>query len=456
MDGFQRQLGPSLQTRLSAWLGLAIVVGAIAAGTSAYDGAYSDAIELQDDQLRQLAVLISKYDQPKSGFRFAGNASSSDPETQFVVESLPDSKDAVVQKGPLTGLSGGLPDGLQSVRPGKLEWRIAVTSLPSGARVAVGQRGAVRGELARNNARQAVFPLLLLIPVLIGVGHMIVRRTFKPIDAVAAGLDQRGDDDLRAMADDRLPKEIRPFVLAINRMLARLEQVMAVQRRFVADAAHELRSPLTALSLQAERLQESDMSGDAKERLTTLREGIRRSQNLVVQLLALARAQDGPTASEQVASVQKVFREVLEDLMPLADRKQIDIGVSGPDEVVLSVNEMDLSTLVKNLVDNAIRYTPDGGRIDLAVRVEGNKAILEVSDTGPGIPQHEHGRVFEPFYRTLGSDETGSGLGLSIVKAIADRIHAQVDLCESDAMGHSGLRVRVVMPVERPAPPAKR
>jgi two-component system OmpR family sensor kinase len=357
-----------------------------------------------------------------------------------------------VQKGPLTGLSGGLPDGLQSVRPGKLEWRIAVTSLPSGARVAVGQRGAVRGELARNNARQAVFPLLLLIPVLIGVGHMIVRRTFKPIDAVAAGLDQRGDDDLRAMADDRLPKEIRPFVLAINRMLARLEQVMAVQRRFVADAAHELRSPLTALSLQAERLQESDMSAQARERLATLREGLKRSQNLVVQLLALARAQDGPAASEQVASVQEVFREVLEDLMPLAERKQIDIGVSRADEVVVSVSQMDLSTLVKNLVDNAIRYTPEGGRIDLAVRVEGNKAVLEVSDTGPGIPEQERARVFEPFYRTLGSDETGSGLGLSIVKAIADRIHARVQLCESDEVGHTGLRVQVVIPVERSAP----
>jgi CheY-like chemotaxis protein len=118
--------------------------------------------------------------------------------------------------------------------------------------------------------------------------------------------------------------------------------------------------PVLALSLQAERLQESDMSADAKERLTSLRGGIRRSQNLVVRLLALARAQDGPAASEQVASVQKVFREVLEGLMPLAERKQIDIGVSGTDEVVLSLNEVDLSTVVKNLVDNAIRYTPEG------------------------------------------------------------------------------------------------
>jgi two-component system OmpR family sensor kinase len=456
MDGFQRHVGPSLRTRLSAWLGLAIVIGAIAAGTSAYNAAYGDALELQDDQLRQLAVLIARYDQPKSGFSFAGNAGGIDPETQFVVQTLPDSNDAFVQDGPLAGLKGGLPDGLQSVRPGKLGWRIAVTSLPSGARIAVGQRAAVRGELARSSARQVILPLLLLLPILMLVGHVIVRRTFRPIDAVAAGLDRRSDEDLRAMADDRLPTEIRPFVLAINRMLARLDQVMAIQRRFVADAAHELRSPLTALSLQAERLQESDMSEQARERLTTLRQGIRRSQNLVVQLLALARAQDQPVASEQRASVQKIFREVLEDLVPLAERKQIDIGVSGADEVVLSVSEMDLSILVKNLVDNAIRYTPNHGRVDLAVRIEGHNAVLQVSDTGPGIPQLERSRVFEPFYRTLGSDETGSGLGLSIVKAIADRIHAQVRLSESDAIGHTGLLVQVLVPVERSPRPAKK
>ncbi|MEP6969654.1 MAG: ATP-binding protein, partial [Betaproteobacteria bacterium] len=146
-------------------------------------------------------------------------------------------------------------------------------------------------------------------------------------------------------------------------------------------------------------------------------------------------------------SVQKVFRQVLEDLMPLAERKRLDIGVSGTDDVIVAANEMDVGTLVKNLVDNAIRYTPNHGRIDLVVRIEGDKAVLQVSDTGPGIPQQERERVFEAFYRTLETGETGSGLGLSIVKAIADRIQAQVQLSETDEVAHTGLRVQVVMPI---------
>ncbi len=447
MDGLQRRLGPSLQARLSAWLGLAIVVGALAAGVASYYAAYGEAIDLQDDQLGQLAVLVSRYDQLATGFSFAGDAGNIDPETQFVVERLPDSKNAVVQSGPLAGLVGDLPDGLQTVRPGKLGWRIAVASTSSGARVLVGQRTAVRGELARESAKQVVLPLLLLIPLLIVVGRFIVRRTFKPIDAVAAELDRRSDDDVHAMAEDRLPTEVRPFVWAINRMLARVAQAMTVQRRFVADAAHELRTPLTALSLQAEHLQESEMSEQARERLHTLRQGIRRSQDLVVQLLALARAQDKPAESAQVVSVQSVFRQVLEDLMPLAERKQLDIGVSGADDVVVAASEMDMSTLVKNLVDNAIRYTPEFGRIDLAVRTQGDRAILQVSDSGPGIPLCERERVFEAFYRTLGTGETGSGLGLSIVKAIADRIQAQIRLLETDEVAHTGLRVEIVLAI---------
>ncbi len=452
MDGFKRRVGPSLQARLSAWLGAAIVIGALAAGVGAYFAAYEEAIDLQDDQLRQLAALVSRHIPSHNGFSFAGAAGRIDPETQFVVERLPDSKVESVKSGPLAGLHGGLPDGLQTVRPGKLAWRIAVEPLPSGGRMVVGQRTAVRGELARGNAQHVVLPLLLLIPLLMVVGHVIVRRTFKPIDAVAAELDRRTDDDLHAMADDRLPSEIRPFVLAINRMLGRVEKAMATQRRFVADAAHELRTPLTALSLQAERLHDADMSEQARERLHTVQLGITRSQNLVVQLLALARAQDKTASSNQTVSVQQVFRRVLEDLMPLAERKQIDMGVVGADDAIVSASELDMTTLVRNLVDNAIRYTPGQGRIDLAVSIDGDAAIVEVRDTGPGIAPAERQRVFDAFYRVLGSNEAGSGLGLSIVKTIAQRIEAQVQLSDADDVRHSGLRVTVRVPIGRSGP----
>jgi len=323
---------------------------------------------------------------------------------------------------------------------------MAVVTQASGAPGAVGQRLAIRGAIARDNARAAALPVLVLIPLLMVLSHVIVRRTLQPMRVLTADLDQRSDDDLYAIRDEKLPSEIRPFVVAINRLLTRVGHAMAVQRRFVADAAHELRTPLTALSLQAERLQGADMSDSAKERLATLRNGITRSQRLVAQLLTLARAQDQPATALQQVSIQAVFRQVLEDMMPLAEHKQIDIGVTGNADVMVLASEADMGTLVKNLVGNAIGHTPVLGRIDLEVCVNPDAAVIQVSDTGPGIPQQERERVFEPFYRSLESSDGGSGLGLSIVKAIADRLQACIVLSYSDEAHQIGLCVQVIVP----------
>ena len=218
---------------------------------------------------------------------------------------------------------------------------------------------------------------------------------------------------------------------------------MDSQRRFVADAAHELRSPMTALSLQAERLAANEMPPQARERLQPLSLGIERSRQLIDQLLSLAAAQFASQRPQTSVSVHAVYRRVLEDLLPLAERKQLDIGVEGVEDVQVMINEMDLFTLVKNLTDNAIRYTPEGGKIDLCVDLIQGNARLQIKDTGPGIALEEQARIFDPFYRSLGSGETGSGLGLSIVKAIAERIGARVELDFSDKLNHSGLCVSV-------------
>jgi two-component system OmpR family sensor kinase len=252
---------------------------------------------------------------------------------------------------------------------------------------------------------------------------------------------------LHPVEESHLPAEVRPFVVAINRLLVRVDQSMQTQRRFVADAAHELRSPMTALSLQAERLAQAQMSDLARERLTTLRRGIERGRNLLDQLLTLAKAQAAPQKPKSSVSVQHIYRHVLEDLLPLAQAKHIDIGVEGEQDAHLWVNEFDLTAVVKNLVDNAIRYTPDSGKVDLCVTTDEGRAMLRIQDSGPGIAVAERERVFDPFYRTLGSDQVGSGLGLSIVKAITDRIGAEIELRFSDEVKHAGLCVCVLMPV---------
>ncbi|OIQ66340.1 swarming motility regulation sensor protein RssA [mine drainage metagenome] len=223
---------------------------------------------------------------------------------------------------------------------------------------------------------------------------------------------------------------------------------MALQRRFLADAAHELRSPLTALSLQAERLASSDLSNQARQRLDALQSGLHRSRQLLDQLLALARAQESDKGKASEISVRHIAYQVIEDLMPLAQAKNIDLGMVGEQDIHLTVAEIDLKTLVKNLLDNAIRYTPCGGKIDLHVKNFIGKSILQIEDSGPGIPEDERERIFDPFYRILGNDEVGSGLGLSIVRAIADRLDAVITLGYVREQEKLGLRVSVEFPTQ--------
>ncbi|KAH1281793.1 hypothetical protein KXX11_004119, partial [Aspergillus fumigatus] len=163
-------------------------------------------------------------------------------------------------------------------------------------------------------------------------------------------------------------------------------------------------------------------------------------------LLTLAKSQSAADLPQSPVSVQSIYRRVLEDLMPLAEAKHIDIGVEGIQDAQVWASELDMIAVVKNLVDNAIRYTPQGGRVDLSVAVSAGATVLRVQDNGPGIPLAERERVFDPFYRVLGSTQTGSGLGLSIVQAIAQRVGAQIRLDFSDPAAQAGLSVCVVLP----------
>jgi two-component system OmpR family sensor kinase len=201
------------------------------------------------------------------------------------------------------------------------------------------------------------------------------------------------------------------------------------------------------LSLQAERLAEAEMSDLARERLVALRRGIERGRSLLDQLLILAKAQAALDRPRSSVSVQHIYRRVLEDLMPLAEAKKIDIGVEGKQDARVWVNERDLVAVVQNLVHNAIRYTPDGGTVDLYVTTNEGHALLRIKDSGPGIEIAERKRVFDPFYRTIGSDQVGSGFGLSIVREIANRIGAEIQLGFSNEVELSGLCVSVRVPM---------
>jgi two-component system, OmpR family, sensor kinase len=461
MDGFKRWLRASIQLRLSFWISLAILVVAGLAGVFSFVSALGDAHELQDDILKQVAAQFERQPMALPSLNEARRDKDDDEKDDHSDKHRKkhdDDSHVIVQ----TLATGGAPqsvrdgdvsfpvpptlaDGLHTLRVKNEFFRVLIRTMTTGKRIAVAQETGIRDEIAMKSALRTVTPFLVLVPILLLVATYLVRTMLRPVKSLAADIDSRGDQELHALTVEHLPSEVRPFVVAINRLLARVAQSMETQRRFVADAAHELRSPLTALSLQAERLAQADMSGEAHERLIVLRQGVERGRNLLDQLLTLARVQSAESMPKTEISVLAVYRRVLEDLMPLAHAKHIDIGIEGDSDARVAVDEMDLTTVIKNLVDNAIRYTPEGGRVDLSVAVEG-LAILSVRDTGPGIPMAERERVFDPFYRILGTDQVGSGLGLSIVKAIADRIGARIALTFTDESAQAGLCVTVSLP----------
>lgn len=451
MDGLKRRLNESVQLKLSFTLSLAILVVAIVAGIFSFLSAFDEAHELQDDVLRQVAQLMDRQRLSPAPPTTDVRPKDVDEESRVIVQYLGEANpsEASVDAGGTLPLPTTLADGLHTLEIGGELFRVLVKTTAAGERIAVAQEAGFRNEIARDGALRTVMPFLILVPVLLLIVADLVRKMFRPIAALSKEIDLRAEQELHPVEDRHLPVEVRPFAVAINRLLARVGQSMDSQRRFVADAAHELRSPLTALSLQAERLADAEMSRMARERLTVLRQGIERGRSLLDQLLTLAKAQSATDTPKSPVSVQGIYRRVLEDLMPLAEAKHIDIGVEGTQDAEVWASELDMIALVKNLVDNAIRYTPEGGRVDLSVGISEGKAELRVQDSGPSIPLAERDRVFDPFYRTLGSEQIGSGLGLSIVQTIAHRIGAEIRLDFVDETQQTGLKVSVIVPTKQ-------
>lgn len=443
MDGREGPLRASLRFRLSLWISTAILVGAAIAGLYSYLAATSEAHRGQDTQLRQVGYLISRLDAVPTSPMAREQVGDVDFDARLVVRFIdaPGGVSPKFERPP--HFSATLADGLQTVTIGRETWRVFVRTNAKGVRVAVAQQTAVRDAAARSSALRTVMPILFLGPVLVLLVTLLVRAMFQPLQRLAVQLGERRQHDLGELDRAALPSEVWPFVTEINKLIGRTVRALSLQRRFIADAAHELRSPMTAMSLQAERLAASDMPGEARERLGALSAGLSRTRILLDQLLTLARTQE--TGVEQLTQVplKKAIQECLEDLVPLAEAKGIDLGVVGDADPAVTGRAVDIRILVKNLIDNAIRYTPEGGRVDINVADSDGRVVLDVDDTGVGIPVDERERAFDPFYRVLGSGEIGSGLGLAITLSIANQIGAVISLLDKPD-GTPGLRARVV------------
>ena len=280
----------------------------------------------------------------------------------------------------------------------------------------------------------------------------MVRHRARPLAARAR---------LRPLNEAGLPTEVAPLVHALNGLLDRLDRALDAQRAFIADAAHELRTPLTAVHLQAQLAERATTDAERSAALAELRAGLERATRLVEQLLTLAREEPGVSERPFApVNVTEVAREVLAEYAPIAAARGVDLGLAQGSAAAASDALVDgdanaLRTLVSNLVDNAVRHTPAGGRVDVAAQRDGADGLLTVRDSGPGIPASERERVFDRFYRVPGeaaAGVTGSGLGLAIVKRIADRHGATVSLGPGlTGPGGEGLGVTVRLPALIPA-----
>ena len=331
--------------------------------------------------------------------------------------------------------------GYDTVRVGGQDWRV-FTFVDPARTIQVAAPITVRSGRATAMALRILVPVLATIPLYGLLIWLIVGEGLRPLVQIAGAIRRRAPASLDPLPSAGLPEEVAPMVSELNALLERLREALEKQKRFTADAAHELRSPLTALQVQLDMLARARSPQESREALESLRAGMRRAARLIEQMLTMARL-DPEAAGETFTEVDlaSLAASVAAELEPLAEAKRIALNLKQLDAAKLCGQPQALYTLVRNLIDNAIRYTPTGGSVFVSVRKEPSAIVFEVGDTGPGIPADERARVFDRFYRLPGSDAEGSGLGLAIVRQIAQAHGGEVSL--GDAQDGRGLKATV-------------
>ena len=424
----------SLRNQLTVWsVGLLTLVGLIAGGIS-YLLAQKGAGVFLDHQLRLVAGSVDEGSQlPAMQTRFLGE-SEQQRQYGFVIQvSLP--KEAVRSSRPDFDLPVGKASGYsEQVYQGE-KWRIYTIVYPDRT-VQVSQADAVRRAIASDAALFASLPIAGLLPlcwVLVAFG---VKRILKPLADVTLAVTLRDARSLTPIAAKGIPAEAAPLITEINSLLLRIQESMESQRHFVLDAAHELRTPLAALQLQIDNLSQSLSPEDMNVRINELRFGMQRASHIVAQLLKMARYEGESESIRSRLDLGELVKHCISTLIPVAEKSGIDLGMVRDDKASISANADDLRILFDNLLDNAIHYTQDGGKVDVAVEVSGSRAAVSIVDNGCGIPEELLPRVFDRFFRAGNNKAEGSGIGLAIVNAIARRENAEVRLANrKDAKG---------------------
>ncbi len=443
---------------LVAVCGISLLTGA-AASAYTYAAMRAETQKFIDEELHQIAAVVINYNMliPKRwegprhrherAFRRMQSLYRNMP--LMPAMPLPSLSDLNTERfdiviAPLIGRAGDIvyvplsvPDGIYTVLMGQSRVRVVVSTKLDGQRFMVA-RPLSSGAAISTEALQisvAQFAALSVIYCVLAV--LAVSVLFRAVNRVAAAIRRRDEHDLSPIdvAASGAPTELHAFIAALNGMFARIEDSIRVKQRFIADAAHEMRTPLTALSLQAENLLHCQLDAKTLPKVRQLQQAIAREQQLMNDLLTLARLQQQPPQAPQCFMLQSVLLEILEELGPIADEKDIDFGLEGDAKIEVTLLRAELKTVLYNLASNALKYTKAHGQVDLFVEFApahggGGQLTLGVRDNGPGIPAAALRNIFEPFFRVKGDREAlpGTGLGLAIAKAAAQRLQGQLSL----------------------------
>jgi two-component system sensor histidine kinase QseC len=352
-------------------------------------------------------------------------------------------RSAASPEAPFAALAAGFATGPFAGQ----DWR--VFTLRSGdVWIQVAERDDVRDELAKKLAFAAAAPLLAGIPLLLLLTGLLLRSGLAPLSALARQVAGRQPDSVAPLVLARIPAEIAPLVEALNGLLTRMRDALARERRFTADAAHELRTPLAALKVHAQNAARADSGAERDASLKHMLQGLERTVHLVEQMLAYSRAAAlGGTSREERVALGTLLREATDAVQPRARERHctVDMVVDpAAADAAVRGDRQKLLSLVTNLLDNAVRYGPVGARVRAELGLDDGAAVLAVADEGPGIPLDLRERVFESYYRIPGSAGSGSGLGLAIVREVAEAHGAHVTI--EDGRGGRGARVVVRFP----------
>lgn len=431
---------PSLRRTALVWITtLLAVVGLITTG-AAYRYSENETAVFLDGQLRQIALNV----RPALAAPNAPAAPDQDPEDSFVITIWDAAGHEVHQSQPGVDIPLQLHSGFAEMQADGEAWRV-YTLRGKGRAVQVAQRISVRDEIASNAAMGAALPVLLLIPLSWLVVGLALHRTLRRLDDLAKDLATRGAQATDPLSLTDVPTELKPLVASMNGLIFRLNAALAAQKRFLADAAHTLRTPLTAMQIEIGNLSADKPSVSQRPRLEALAAGVRRAGALVNQLLRLARLDEPALPRRAKFDAGTLLLDCMADQTPLASRKGIDLGAAiTPPAMVCGVAE-EVRTLFTNLIENALTYTPAGGKVDVALHHTDAGLSAEVLDTGPGLLEGTQELVFERFYRAAPQAAEGSGLGLAIARRIAERHGFGLEI-GNRADGVSGVLARVIMP----------